>query len=63
MPLAIMQAVIEASKAAIIAVGEADNPGNNVRLVHAPPISGTPQLKQPIFNWKATNTKKYEFLK
>ena len=49
---AIMQAEIKATKADIMAIREAVDPGNNERLVHADPKSGGPALKQPSLDWK-----------
>ena len=39
-----MQAVTETTKAATIAVKEADNPVNNVRLIYIIPKSGGPAM-------------------
>ena len=45
MTQAIMQAMIEAAKAAIMAIRETDTPINNARLVHAVPKLGNRALK------------------
>ena len=50
-----MQAVIKATKAAIIAVTEAVNPVKNARPVHAMPRAGGPELRQLTLDWKATD--------
>ena len=49
------QAVTEAAKAAIMAFKEAEIPINNARLIQKVPGMGDPTLKQPSFNWKATD--------
>ena len=46
----ITQEVIEATKAAIMAVREADNPVDNARPIHTMPRSGMPVLQQPMFD-------------
>ena len=51
----IMKGVIEATKAAVIAVREADNPVTNARQIHTTPKSSSPALREPTFDWKATN--------
>ena len=57
---AIMQAVIEATKAAIMAIREADNLVNNARPVHTGPRSGSLALKQSTSDCKGPN--KYQEL-
>ena len=47
---AITQSVIEATKAAIMAVKQAENPVNSARLVQVMHRTGSPALKQPTFN-------------
>ena len=49
-----MQAAIEVAKAAIMAVREAENPVNNTRLVYTTRLRHS-ALRQPVFDWKATN--------
>ena len=56
----IMPTALEATKAAIMAMGEAENPVKNTRPLHAAPRSGDPALKQPIFDYNATE--KYQEL-
>ena len=53
MAQAIMQAIIKATKAAIIVIWEADNPVNNARSVHITPRSGSAALNTTTFDWKA----------
>ena len=55
-----MQAVIEAAKAAIMAVREANNPVSNARPIHAVLISCSPALKHPTFDLKVAE--KYQEL-
>ena len=50
-----MQAVIKATKVAIMAIGEADTLTNNVRPVHAAPRFVGPALKLPTLDWKLAN--------
>ena len=52
---AIKQAANEAIKEALMVVREADNPVNNARPICTTPRSGGPNLKHPIFDWRATN--------
>ena len=59
MTLAIMQAVIKATKTAIMPIREADNLVNNTRQVHAAPRSGS-SAQQPTCDWKAAD--KYQIL-
>ena len=47
-----IQAVTNATKAAIMSVREADNPNNSARPLHTVPRTGDLVLKQPIFYWK-----------
>ena len=51
--------MIEAAKAAIMAVREADNPVNNARPLHAMPRSGGPALTTDV-DWKVVD--KYQEL-
>ena len=60
MTLLIMQAVIEAVKAAIIAGREADNLNSNAKPMHAILRSGSPALRQLALEWKVTD--KYQEL-
>ena len=46
---------IEAAKAAVRAVKEADNPVKAARSVHVLPKTGGLSLKQPTFHWKAAD--------
>ena len=55
MKVAIMQAVIKAVKAAIMAKREADNSVNNARPVHAVPQPGCKHLKQHPFHCKVAD--------
>ena len=57
---ATLQAAIEATKATLITVREADKPFNNVSPIHKTPRLGSPVLRQPMFDWKATH--KYQEL-
>ena len=50
-----MQAVIEVAKVAIITVREAGNLTNNARLIHTVPRSSGQMLRQPTFDWKASD--------
>ena len=54
------QASIKASRAAIMAVREADNPVNYAGQVHTMSRSNGPVLRHPVFDWKATD--KYQEL-
>ena len=54
----IIHSAIEAAKAAVMAVKESENPVNAAILVHIMPTTGSPALKQPTFDLKAT--KKYQ---
>ena len=48
-----------AAKAAIMAVREVDNLVNNARPIHTMPRSGSPVLREPMFDWKvAKNIRK-----
>ena len=55
MTQAIIQAAIDDTKVAIMAVREVDNLVNNGILIHTSPRSGVSTLKQPTFHWKATD--------
>ena len=55
-----MQAGIEAAKAAIMAVREADNPVNNARPIHRMARSISSVVRQLTFDWKVAE--KYEEL-
>ena len=47
------QSIVQAvTKAAIMVIREADNPANNVRLVHTVPRSGSPALTKHAFALK-----------
>ena len=50
------QAVIEAAKAAIMAVRETETPAESSREVQAALRTSGPALKQLIFDWKAQDT-------
>ena len=50
-----MQTTIQAAKAAIMMVREAENPINGARPVHTMPRSGNPVLRQPTLDWKAAD--------
>ena len=52
MTQAIMQAAIEATKAAIMAVRGADNLVNNARSIDTMPILHSQALRQPMIEWK-----------
>ena len=54
------KAEIEAAKAAVIAIIEADNQVNNARPKHKTPRSGGPVLRLQMFDWKAKD--KYQEL-
>ena len=56
----IKEAVIEATKAAIIVIRVMDNLVNNAKPINAMPRLGNPALRQPIFDWKVAN--KYQKL-
>ena len=51
----IIKAAIRATKAAIMAVGVADNPDNNARPIHSMPRSGVPVLRQSTFDGKVAD--------
>ena len=56
----IMQAAIKGTKSVIMVVREADNLVNNAKPIQAMPRSSSPVLRQPTFDWKASN--KYQEL-
>ena len=49
------QAIMEAAKVVLMAVRGADNLVNSARNVKTMPRSGSPVLRQPIFDWKAAD--------
>ena len=49
-----MKATFEAAKVPLWQLG-ADNLHNNVRPIHTMAKSGDPALRQPMFDWKATD--------
>ena len=53
MPWEITQTMIEATRATIMAMREADIPTNNARPMHTMPRSGCSVQRQPLFDWKA----------
>ena len=55
MTQAIMQTVIKATKVAIMAVREADNPFSNAGPIHEAPRSVGLALRQPMFDCKVAN--------
>ena len=55
-----MQAIIQTTKAVIMAVKEAENSSNAARSVQLIPITDSPALKQPTFICKTV--KKYQEL-
>ena len=50
-----MQVGIKADKATIMAVRDTDSLVNNVRPMQTMSRSSDPVLRQPTFDWKATN--------
>ena len=56
----IMQALIEADKAAIMPISEVDNTVSNARPVHAMPRSVSPTLNEHTFDWRVAE--KYQEL-
>ena len=55
-----MQAIIEAAKVAMMAVKEAENPVTAARSVQVMLGTSGPLLRQPTFDWKASD--KYQEL-
>ena len=60
MTKAIMQAAMEAAKAAIMVIKEAENSVSTAKPIQMMPKTGDLALKQPIFDWKVPD--KYQEL-